>query len=183
MELKLMKPDSPELDRLEEINKQAFPMNEYIPIRDFYQLGQSVRPDVWAMIQDGQPAGFTVLLQHQTCVYIFYLAVDSSARGGGCGSETLRLLPELYPGCQIVVDFEVVTPTATNNDQRIRRTGFYRRNGFHMTTLHLFYMQDEFVAAWMGNGDDFDRQGFLELLAELHRQVPAFDPRFEDKPF
>ena len=128
------------------------------------------------------PMGFTVLMRYGSCVYIFYLAVSDRARGGGYGSQTLQQLPLLYPGCQIVVDFEAILPDAGNNAQRIRRTRFYRRNGFQLTTMRLHYMEDEFVAAWMGAGEDFDRPGFMDLLNELHRLAPAFDPWYDDKP-
>lgn len=51
-----------------------------------------------------------------------------------------------------------------------------------MTTLRLHYMQTEFVAAWMGAGDAFDRAGFLALLDRLHQLMPDFAPTFDDKP-
>lgn len=181
MELKLINADHPMLDALEEINKAAYPPCEYIPLKEFYKLPDSLQVDVLAMTEGDQALGFTVLMIYDRCVYIFYLAVDEKQRSRGLGSQTLRELPVLYPGCQIVVDFEVIDPAAPNNAQRIRRTGFYRRCGFTLTTLRLFYMETEFVAAWMG-GDSFDRAGFLALLAELHRLVPAFDPIMTDKP-
>ena len=183
LELKQIMEGDPELAVLERINREAFPDNEYIPIREFYPLNPMLQVDVWAMMVDGIPSGFTVTMKHGTCVYIFYLAVDSGTRGAGFGSQMLAQLPELYPGCQVVVDFEAILPEAKNNAQRIRRTGFYLRNGFHPTTLHLHYMQDEFVAAWEGAGEAFDRKGFLTLCAELHRLAPDFDPWYDDKPF
>lgn len=44
------------------------------------------------------------------CVYIWYLAVAPECRGSGYGSQTLQMLPDLYPGYQIVVDFEAIDP-------------------------------------------------------------------------
>lgn len=174
--------NDPLLPRLEDISRDAFPPCEYMPLSDFFPMPPALGVDILAMEEGGRICGFTVLLIMHRCVYIWYLAVAPECRGMGYGSRTLSMLPGLYPGCQIVVDFEAIDPSAPNNDQRIRRTGFYRRCGMQMTTLRLHYMETEFVAAWMGAGEGFDRQGFLSLLDRLHQLLPWFDPVLEDKP-
>lgn len=182
MNLKQIRLCAAGMEALEAINREAFPQNEYVPLEKLLALNPELQVDLWAMMEEDKPSGFTVIMKSGACAYIWYLAVSSRSRGSGLGSQTLTMLPELYPDCQVVVDFEAILPDAPNNAQRIRRTGFYKRNGFHMTTMRLHYMQDEFVAAWKGKGESFDRDGFMAVLNELHKLVPDFDPWFDDKP-
>lgn len=80
---------------------------------------------------------WTVRRPGERLVYLFYLAVDESARGHGTGGRLLAELRSRFPGASVVLDIEPVVPEASNAEQRRRRLAFYERAGFRDTGLEL----------------------------------------------
>lgn len=71
--------------------------------------------------------------------YIFYLAVDEKLRGKGLGTKLIRQIKRDYPRNTVILEIERLDPSSENNDQRIRRKGFYKRNGFSECGRNVSY--------------------------------------------
>ena len=61
---------------------------------------------------------------------LVYFAVVPEARNHGAGSELLRWVLSKRDGRRLFIDAEDPEPGAPADDIRVRRLGFYKRNGF-----------------------------------------------------
>lgn len=174
MELKKLKPDSPDVALVKKLNDQAFPDHERVSIDALFAFGSDGSMDILGIYDRAEFAGFFVIRTFRNFAYIAYFAVCPEKRSQGIGGNALRLLKEFYSGCQIVVDFEAPDESCENNSQRLRRRSFYYRNGFFATDWYQFYMETEFEIAC--SDPDFDKSGFDALIADIHARVPDFDP-------
>jgi len=95
-------------------------------------------------------------------------------RSGGYGSRAIETLLKLYPNKQQIVDMEMVDESAENNEQRIKRRGFYLRNGYKPTGQFLSYLGVDYEILCMNENFDFDT--FKEMMSTL--KVDGFNPRY-----
>ena len=179
MELKKIKRDSPDAALVEKLNNEAFPANERVSINGIFDFGKDGSLDILGIYDVGEFVGFYVIRVFGHFAYIAYFAVCPEKRSQGIGGAALRLLGEYYPERQIVVDFEAPDESCGNNAQRLRRRGFYYRNGFYETGWYQFYMETEFEIAC--SEPEFDKSGFDELIADIHARAPEFDPHLYRK--
>lgn len=70
------------------------------------------------------------LISNQDVTLILYLAVDPSFRAMGYGSSAIKAVLERHPDRKTFLNIEPPDEECGNKDQRIRRQGFYIRNGF-----------------------------------------------------
>lgn len=169
-----LKPESPDIARVRALNAEAFPPEERIDVDYLLEGLEGLEQEVLGIYADGRFAGFFAMTILGRCAYISYFAVCSALRSGGIGSAALKRLCGHYPDCQIVVDFEAPDARAGNNATRLRRRGFYLRNGFHPTGYFQYYMDTEFEIAC--SQPEYDRAGYEALVRGIHAQVPSFDP-------
>lgn len=179
MYFKKLDRNSGDIPMLEKLNNQAFPENERIEINDIFSFSEKSGREVTGIYKDGEFSGFVITIKFMKCVYICYFAICPEKRSRGIGGQALKMLKEYYPDCQIVVDFEALDENSGNNQQRIRRRNFYYRNGFFETGYYQFYMKTEFEIAC--SEPDFNRAGFEELISEIHKTVPDFNPELYRK--
>ncbi len=179
MELIQLFPDSADISQVKRLNLEAFPDNERVDIDDLFEFGSDGKMDILGIYRDGEFCGFFVIRKSERIAYIAYFAVCAEKRSQGIGGAALRALAESYPGRQIVVDFEALDEVSGNNAQRQRRRDFYYRNGFFETGWFQFYMQTEFEIACIS--PVFDKDGFEQMIAEIHERAPEFDPHMYKK--
>lgn len=177
--LRLLTLDSPDIAQMRRVNTEAFPENEQVEVENFFRL-DGLDVDPLGIYEDDVFVGFIVLMKKAPSAYVFYFAIDQAYRSQGIGGRTLAMLPELYPGLQIVLDAESVEEPCDNLPMRQRRREFYLRNGYRPAGLYLYYMETEFEALYAG-GDAYDVEGFSALVQELHEHVPQFSPRMYTK--
>lgn len=70
------------------------------------------------------------VVEYEDLVYLFFLAVKEECRGRGIGTQILTDLKERYSGKRLFLLAEEAEPKYADYAQRIRRLGFYHRNGF-----------------------------------------------------
>ncbi len=174
MVLKLIKLNSDNKDRkyFEQINNEAFPLSERMSFEEIFTFASHTNTDILGIYDDENPVGFAVLLKNKECGYIYFIAIDSSKRGKGYGSATMRKMMELYPKLQLVLDFEVIDENAENNEQRIRRKNFYLRNGFRETGNYTMLRNDRFEVVC--SGGKLRKAALKDLLCILHKHRPKF---------
>lgn len=170
--LKTLSPDCEDRAILDSINKEAFPPSEYMPVEEIFYFAQNTNSDVLGIYDHRHLVGFILFLKNAECGYIFFLAIDQSARSKGYGGEALKALAAAYPELQIILDFEEINENAENLDQRIRRKKFYLRNGFCETGRYTFLRDDRFEVVC--NKGPLRVDPFKELIAVIHTHCPFF---------
>ncbi len=170
--------DFADLEKLEVLAKEAFPPAEYLSPTKILDMQDKGEFELYGLYDGEDFVGFITTEVYDNMVYLYFLAIDSQARCKGYGSKALRLLGELYPGYQQVIDLELVDENAENNAQRIRRRGFYLRNGYKATGKAVRYFGMEFEL--LCNDECFDFRKFDKMIRRLHME--GFDPEFIDIP-
>ena len=90
---------------------------------------------MWVIKENTEFLGFFVCAVYEEMVLIDYFAVMSSKRGGGVGTNALKLLSDVYPEYYIFLEIEPENEKASNALQRVRRKNFYLRCGFQETGI------------------------------------------------
>ena len=116
--------------------RQAFPASERKPISMILQTRKKGRADIWCAIKDGRFAGLAD-----------YLAVCKRCRNGGIGSFILQQLQKEYPHRGLFIEIESTYEDCPDHALRLRRKGFYLRNGFvpMNVMVNLFGVQMELL--------------------------------------
>lgn len=111
---------------------EAFAENERKPLADILALIKAKRYELWGLFDGRRMLGYAGLWLHPEIplVLLDYLGVSAPLRGGGLGARLLSLLRDR--GGPIAVEAELPVPGDGDeaNRLRLRRIGFYCRNGF-----------------------------------------------------
>ncbi len=163
-----------DLPLVERLAKEAFPPEEYLPPSKLIDMAEHGEVDFRGLYDGDLFVGFTVVSIFEQLSYLFFLAIDPGLRSKGYGGKTLRLLDELYPNKQQVVDFERIDESAPNNAQRITRKAFYMRNGYRETGRFLSYLGVDYEILCKDTAFDFDT--FKKMMRRF--RIDGFDPKY-----
>ncbi len=118
-----------------------FPRSE---IKPFFAIRAMVRRGCYLCltVKDGGETVaylFCLIDRANRVLFVDYFAVDSARRGGGVGSEALRLVGEAFPDMDILLEVEDPARAANPQEEllRRRRIAFYERAAFAMTALRV----------------------------------------------
>lgn len=162
-------------DKLYKVNNEAFPDEERIPSEKIIDFCSKRQCDFWAIYDDENFSGFTVILPDEELkvAYIWFLAISSEYRSKGLGTKTLQELNNKYNDYQLVLDMEIVDEKAINIEQRKKRLAFYKKNGYIQTNFGMSYFGVDYEI--MSNKDDFRVKDFQALLEKI--KVDGFNPK------
>lgn len=111
--------------------QDTFPPNELKPLKRLYELLDRQIYDAWLLEGDGAPRGIALMLRAKDCRFVLLDYLAMLEKGGGWGSQCLRLLQERYPqGILVEAEAELPQLPPEVNALRARRQHFYRRAGF-----------------------------------------------------
>ncbi len=122
---------------IEALTLRSFPEEERLPKWHLNLLAKRKCVDYIAYYDDSVFVGFTYTLVAENMVYLLFFAVSDEIRSRGYGSQILTLLKEKYHDKVITLNIETVSETASNNEQRITRELFYKKNGFENTKKYI----------------------------------------------
>lgn len=109
----------------------SFPKEERMPLFFFYGKDK----DFFVYLDNEKVVGFSLVVSSPSFSLLYYLAVDSSIRGKGYGSEIVEKLREHYKG-KLAVIYESTKKDSTN-EEKIRRHRFYQSLGFKDTSYTI----------------------------------------------
>lgn len=145
----------------------AFPSAEQIAWKELMRLTDAMPLDFTAYYDGDEFVGFTVVYAHKWYNWFWYFAVTEKLRGKGYGQRILRHLIDRYHDRTIILDMEAPDQEdATNTEQRLRRLGFYTRNGFRDTHTHRRYGGVEYTIMMIGAGEFTDKD-YDEIVSDM----------------
>lgn len=122
-----------EYRQIKQLYMRAFPKYEREPWPWLMLKSKYRRADFMAFYDQSQFIGFAYVIHSHGMLYILYLAVNDRVRSHGYGTRIINEIRHRYPQDSLVLDVEQPNPQAANNQQRLRRLRFYKRNGFFPT--------------------------------------------------
>ena len=113
---------------VETLFETAFSDIEKVPIENINRaLGRGAVLTTYS--DDGVFIGFTISYIEEGRIFLVYIATESKMRGKGYGGQILHLIRERYPKHRIFLVLEPQDQSASDYEMRVRRHGFYIRNG------------------------------------------------------
>lgn len=140
----------------------AFPKEERAPFWLVRKRAKQNRAAILVAENNGEFIGFLYTVEYKNSVYLFYFAVESGKRGGGNGSEILKLLKEYYKGKTIFLAREPLDDSAENNEQRVRRRNFYIKNGY--IDLPYKILEKSVIYDLMSTDENFNPEDYDALI-------------------
>lgn len=149
--------ETKELENIKALYFRAFPANERRPFEGMVSDNTGCL-EVLAFYDGTLFCGFACLLNTLDISHIIYLAIEDCYRNKGYGSQVLTAIHNQKAGNRIIVDIEMQSEKADNNDQRYKRKQFYFRNGYKETNVKYHWQQEDYeILVYGGN---FSRKDF-----------------------
>ena len=127
-------------EQIRMLYQTAFPEEEQIPWDNLMHLADKMPLDFTIYYDGDDFVGFTIVYPRQSFNWFWYFAVRAELRGKGYGQQILSRLTERYKDKSNILDMESPEQQPCDNlEQRIRRHGFYLRNGFRDTHVSRTY--------------------------------------------
>lgn len=160
-----IKEEMPYYDVVRELQMTAFPPEERFSMDKILRLSRSNHIEYKSFWEREQLCRILFYNIGETMLYLFYLAVPAEVRSKGYGAQMIQWLIKMYPDKTIVGNIEPIGFDAENEDQRIRRLAFYKRNGFHKEPFRL--IDDSGLYDIISTGSVFDEKEYMRLIDEL----------------
>lgn len=119
-----------EVKQIRELYNTAFPKEEQAPFWLMHLRAKQRKGTMLTAREDDKFVGFAYVIPNAEVAYLFYLAIAPEARGKGYGSKILAVLKKHYSNHRLFLAREALDPTSDNYAERVKRHGFYLRNGF-----------------------------------------------------
>ena len=161
--------------QLVRIYEAAFPPEERYPVEALLSMSQTSGVELIAYYDGALMCGFSLSVVADSFVYLLFLAVDGSAQSKGYGSRIIDQVRKRHPGLTVVLAIEPVDEPSENQDQRLRRLAFYKRNGFDFSGYDL--IEEGVRYSLLVDSPGFDPQVFYEDVTRMANGMPPIEVR------
>ena len=144
----------------------AFPEIERHPVMELFSASAKGRAEFLQFTEDGKFIGLAYMIVRGSVAFLLYFAVDASRRNSGYGSAILDSIRRKYDGKDVVLLIESLHEECDNLDIRIRRKGFYLRNGFRDTGLIQSSCGGEANYEILNTKEQFSEEAYRSMLAD-----------------
>ena len=151
--------------KLRRLYLTAFPKIERHPVTELFSASARGKAEFLQFTDAGEFIGLAYMIVRGSVAFLLYLAVDDSKRNKGYGSAILDTIRKRYDGLDVVLLIESLHEKCDNMDIRIRRKGFYLRNGFHDTGLLQASCGGEANYDILNTKEAFNIEAYKEMLA------------------
>ena len=146
-----------------ELFESSFPEEERPPFETVMRWNR----DTFYGVYDGDThIGLAYLIEFEDFAYLFFLAVEPAYRNQGIGTKILSDIKEKYPGKRIFLLADEPGEQYVDQALRLRRLGFYARNGFVDTELVITEFKVRYHLLSL-NGAPVSKCDFLRVMESL----------------
>lgn len=165
-----------QLDDIRRLYMQAFPADERKSFSMLRKLQKEKKSEILSVQGENEDfIGLVITVTYNDLVLLDYFAISPEKRGHGMGSKALAILKERYHDKRFFLEIETTLEASDNAEERIRRKGFYLRNGMKL----MPFMTDVFGVHMeiLTNGCDIDYCDYFsvyksvlppDLLSRIH---------------
>lgn len=157
------------LEVIREINEEAFPVGERVPIEKLLEGSKTGVICLYAIEDENKAVGFMVTVKsvHPKWMYLLFFAIDANCRGCNYGGRAIQTLikehsDKIFFGC-----IERLDPQAENYKQRVARERFYINNGFTISDVHFEIKDKMEKMTVILTSDSKERQEIIDRIAEI----------------
>ncbi|MBW9212749.1 MULTISPECIES: GNAT family N-acetyltransferase [Terrabacteria group] len=150
---------------IRELYTSAFPPLERIHFWVLKNIQKRKKGKFYPIVQLNHFIGFFFTIENETCVYLFFFALDPSLRNQGLGGKALDHMVARFKHKKVFLLTELVEE---KNSLPYRRKNFYLRHGFKET--HCYFKENYVWYEMLCQSDDFSRKEYHQLMKE------AFSP-------
>ena len=144
--------------------RTAFPKIERHPVMELFSASSGGRAEFLRFSENGKFIGLAYMIVSGSVAFLLYLAVDGRKRSMGYGSAMLKAIKKRYDGKDVVLLIESLHEECGNMDIRVRRKGFYLRNGFHDTGFLQRSCGGEANYDILSTAEQFDEEAYGHML-------------------
>lgn len=150
---------------IKHIYLQSFPKYEQLPwwIMRFLTVREGI--DIIGYYDGEKLCGFTYTVTAGNIIFVLFFAVKSDLRGKGYGSAILQYLKDNNPEKSVLLNVELLDPSANNFEERVQRFGFYKKNGFYDTGYDIEEVGDVFRV--LATTPTFDQKEYLQIFKKM----------------
>lgn len=164
MQLRFVNVDDqgPDIQKTQYLFETAFPEEERPP---FSMMMEWDHRDFYGIYREDGFVGLVSMVRLQDLLYVFFLAIDEGHRNEGIGSAVLAKILSENEGKRVFLLAEETDGHYPDMALRLRRQGFYHRNGFQnngVKILEFGVMYDMLV-----HGGDVSRAEFVDVMRSL----------------
>ena len=159
-----------DLERIENLYLRAFPLDERKPFPVILEKCREGSMQILKAEDENHDfLGLVIMILHNDLAILDYLAMDESCRNKGYGSQILSLLNERYADYRMILEIENPDVPSDNTAERIRRKGFYLRNGMIMMPFEVDLFGVEMLILTNGEHVTFDEYHsiFVDVFSPL----------------
>lgn len=142
----------------------AFPKIERHTLRELFSASARGDAEFLRFSENGRFIGLAYMIVRGDVAFLLYFAVEENKRSKGHGSAILEAIKDRYDGKDVVLLIESLHEECGNMDIRVRRRGFYLRNGFHDTGLIQSSCGGEANYDILSTGACFNREAYKYML-------------------
>ena len=142
----------------------AFPKIERHPVMELFSASSNGRAEFLRFSEDGKFIGLAYMIVRGSVAFLLYFAVTDKKRNKGYGAAILEALRNRYEGKDIVLLIESLHEQCDNMDIRVRRKGFYLRNGFHDTGLIQSSCGGKAIYDILNTREPFSKEAYRYML-------------------
>ena len=157
--------DSNERSLAEHLYLKAFPEIERHPVDELFEACDTGKCE-WLTFKDGDTfIAMAYMIISDGIAFLLYLAVEDDQRNKGYGARILSELSGLYDGMEVILLIESLHEECDNMDIRIRRKGFYLRNGFQDTKFIQSTCEGAAIYDILSTNPDFSKDRWKSFVA------------------
>ena len=169
----------PDLEKVDQLNKEAFPEEERVPLEEFLRYQDRDDAHFFAFYNEEEFVGFAFAISNAKAFYVSFFAIMPHLRSHGYGQEIIEKLVEFYQRTMLL-EVERLDEECDNLEQRQARMDFYIRNGFKTANAFLEYEELSFEILYRGEG--FDEEAYRDIFRKLQEEN-YFDFRIQYRRF
>lgn len=159
-----------DLALIRELYLKAFPLNERKPFPVILQKCKEGSMEILKIEDENKSfIGLVIMILYKDLAILDYFAIDENQRNKSAGSQVLALLNERYADRRMILEIENPDVPSDNMAERIRRKGFYLRNGMVLMPFRVNLFGVEMLILTNGKSVTFDEYHdiFIQIFSPL----------------